>query len=398
MKRLAYIAGIVWCVAIAAHAQSLSSQMGPVPAAICEEAPLPPEMAKAKAALEQEKKQKLIRQGSYLPNSDAKILTNVEKYVGPGAHECAIKSSGKTPVIRTPILSLKNSSHGRESIESGDVKFNIKKDRMSYAVLRNGNCITLVNHKNKACDMSDFAFETNSEVIRMNGNKIEIIVPTLNIAAGDYPAFHKVTCTHIPSGSRYIFDVHLDYRKQMNCGEAYDGAYTFDVLGSDSFPDLALMCDLKTNELEVVHLPFTFTSQGHNGSNGSRGRNGANGIDQLTYQDKEGKTHTIKGTCAKAGENGGDGDDGGNGGTFLICVSQLLLDQFGLEAISAHIEAGKGGKGGDGGKGGIHGKGSPCSGKAPDGARGRDGKDGKRGDFLYVVADVNGFYLSMFGK
>ena len=398
MKRLALIAGIGLCVASVAHAQTLSSQMGPVPAAICEVAPLPPAMAEAKAKLEQEKKQKLIRQGSYLPNSDAKILANVETFVGPGAHECAIKSSGKAPVIRTPFLSIKNTSHGRESIEYGDVKFNIKKDRMSYAVLRNGNCITLINHKNKACDMSDFTFETNSETIRMNGNKIEVIVPTLNIAAGQYPADHKVTCVHVPSGSKYIFDIHCDYRRVLNCGEGFDGAYTFDMLGSDTFPDLALMCDLKTNEMEVVHLPFKFEAKGHNGSNGSRGRNGANGIDQVTYQDKEGKTHTIKGTCAKPGENGENGGDGGDGGTFLICVSQLLLDQFGLEAISAYIDAGKGGTGGDGGKGGIHGKGSPCSGKAADGARGKDGKDGKRGDFLYVVADVNGFYLSMFGK
>lgn len=396
MKRLAFIALLSVC--LTAGAQDIYKQFGSVPSAVCEVAPLPKEMAAAKAKLEQEKKQKIIRQGNYLPNSDAKILANVEKYIGPGATECVIKNTGSKYTIATPLISIKNTSHGRENVNyANEVSFNVKKDRMSYAILRNGNAIVIVNRKDKVCDMADFSFTTESQAFKMNGNKIEFMVPTLNIAAGDYPADHKVTCIHKSSGAKYIFDIHLDYRSEMRCYKE-DRAFSFELLGSDTFPDLALMCDLKTNNLEVVHLPFNINGSGSNGSNGSRGKNGRNGIDEVSYKDSDGKTHTIKGTCAKPGEDGENGGDGTDGSTFLFCVSEALLSQFGLEAISATIEGGKGGKGGAPGKGGIHGKGSPCSGKAPDGKPGRDGKNGKRGDFLYVVADVNGYYLSMFGK
>ncbi len=395
--RISLIAVLCLCAGLNVRAQALDDQMGSVPAAVCKVAPLPPAMAEAKAKLEAEKKQKLIRQGSYLPNVDAKVLANVEKYIGPGQSECAILKQGNAYTIATPIIKITNTSHGRENVEYNDESFNVKKDRMSYAILRNGNEITIVNHKNKTCKMSDFEFSTNSEAIKMVGNKIEFIVPTLNIAAGNYPSKHKVTCIHKPSNSKYIFDISLGYRNSMYCsGE--DLAYSFELLGSDSIPDLALMCNLKTNQLEVVHLPFNFSGAGRDGSNGGRGKNGKNGKDEVKYTDSDGKEHYKKGTCAEAGQDGGNGGDGTDGATYLFCVSQILLDQYGLEAISGTIEAGKGGQGGEGGKGGIHGQGSGCSGKAPDGKRGKNGKDGKRGDFLYVVADVNGFYLSMFGK
>lgn len=380
-----------------ACAQSLERLMGSVPAAVCEVAPLPPAMAAAKAKLENEKKQKLVRQGNYLPAISAKVNANVEKFVTSGQGQCAIVRHGSSYTISTPVLSIRNTSHGRENIESGSASFNIKKDRMSYAVLQNGNAIVIINHKNKPCDMSDFTFTSESNAIRMNGNKIEVIVPTLNIAAGDYPVNHKVVCRYNPSDVKYTFDIHMDWRSAISCSGA-DCAYSFDLLGSDTFPDLALMCDLKTNRLEVVHLPFTFYAAGYDGSNGRRGSNGRNGRDEINYKDSDGKTHYVKGTCAQPGGDGSDGTDGTDGGTFLFCVSEALLNQFGLDAISAWVDAGKGGKGGAGGKGGIHGKGSGCSGKAPDGKPGRDGRNGKRGDFLYIVADVNGFYLSMFGK
>ena len=397
MVRYLYIIVIGLLCAVYTNAQGLDDLMGPVPAAVCKVAPLPPAMAEAKTKLENEKKQRLIRQGDYLPRLDAKVVSNVEKFVTTGQGQCAIVRKGNNYSIATPVLSIRNTSHGRENVEYSSVSFNIKKDRMSYAILQNGNAIVIVNHKNKTCDMSDFTFTTESNAIRMNGNKIEVIVPTLNIAAGDYPTNHKVVCRYNPSDVKYTFDIHMDWRNSISCsGE--DCAYSFEILGSDTFPDLALMCDLKTNRLEVVHLPFTFYGAGYNGSNGSRGANGRNGRDEISYKDSDGKTHYVKGTCAQPGGDGGNGTDGTDGGTFLFCVSEPLLKQFGLEAISAWVDGGVGGKGGAGGKGGIHGRGSGCSGKAADGRPGRDGNNGRRGDFLYVVADVNGFYLSMFGK
>ena len=103
---------------------------------------------------------------------------------------------------------------------------------------------------------------------------------------------------------------------------------------------------------------------------------------------------------------GGNGEDGEPGSLFLICISDLLIQQFGLESVTALVDGGKGGKGGAGGKGGIHGRGSSCYKEMPDGTKaraadgrpGKDGRDGARGDFLYVVADVVGFYLKAIGQ
>lgn len=372
--------------------------------ALCEVAPLPKEQAKKMQKLEKEKKEKLVRQGMYLPNVDSRVLVNVEKFVTSGEKECAIVSKGSY-TIATPTLKLCNSSHGIEDVKSGDEAFNVKKDRMSNAILSSKNEIKILNRKNKICRMSDFAFTTESDAIKMEGNKIVFQVPTLNIAAGDYPSKYKVTCTHVPSGVKYTFDLECVWRDKMYC-QKENGVYTFDWLASDTFPELALMCNMNTNVMEVVRLPFTFDGEGYDGSNGRRGSNGRNGIDERTWQDKDGKTHYIKGTCAQEGEDGQNGGDGEPGSVFLICVSELLIQQFGLESVTALVDGGKGGKGGNGGKGGIHGKGSPCyktnsdgtPSKAPDGKPGKDGRDGARGDFLFVVADVVGFYLKAIGQ
>lgn len=356
--------------------------------------------------LEAEKKQKLVRQGMYLPNVDRRVLADVEKYVTSGTNECAIVANG-TYRIATPTLKILNSSHGIKDVKyNSSESFNIKKDRLSNAILTSKNEIQILNRKEKTCAMSDFTFTTESEVLKMEGNKITFQVPTLNIAAGNYPSKYKVVCTHTPSGAKYTFDLECVWPNYRYCSKEENNVYTFDVLGSDSFPDLALMCDMKKNLMEVVRLPFTFDAEGSNGSNGRRGSNGRNGIDEYSWTDKDGKTHYVKGTCAAAGEDGQDGGDGSPGGTFLICVSELLIKDFGLEGVTALVDGGVGGKGGKGGKGGIHGKGSPCykvnsdgtKAKAPDGKPGKDGKDGQRGDFLYVVADVVGFYLNAFGK
>lgn len=405
MKKLFVISLILCLVDFCGAEDAIYKKLGSHPA-LCEIAPLPKDQAERMAKLAQEQKQKLIRQGDYLPNVDGRVLNNVAKYVttGVGKNECDIKAPGKF-TIAEPVLKITNSSHGIGYVESDVKNFNLKKDRMSNAVLSKNNEIVIVNHKNKTCNMADFTFSTESNAIKMEGNKIVFTVPTLNIAAGNYPSKYKITCVHVPSGVKYNYDVVCAWRDYLSLGKE-DYVYTFDVLGSDSFPDLALMGNLKTNQLEVVRLPITLNAEGYDGSNGTRGSNGRNGIDEYTWQDKDGKTHQVKGTCAQPGQDGSNGSDGQPGGTFLICVSELLLKDFGSQSIITLVEGGKGGKGGAGGKGGIHGKGSPCytvtsdgsKPKAADGKPGRDGVDGKRGDFLFVVADVVGFYLNVFNR
>lgn len=375
-------------------AQTLYDQMGKVPAAVCKVAPLPKEMAEKKAKLEAEKARKLVRQGMSVPNVDARVMTSKNKFVIEGSNGVYRIRASRDVTVALPVYSLKNTSHGQEGWKGGSEKFNAKRDRMSSAVISGGQYIRILNRNDKECSMSDFVFESDNNAVKMEGNKIVLQVPVLHIAAGMYPSDYKITCTHVPSGARYIFDLHMDWRDEINCsGE--DGAYCFDVFPSDTFPDLALMYNMLTKELQVVRVPFTFNGEGRDGSNGRRGVNGANGTNENEWTDSDGKKHHVKGTCGKPGEDGHPGGDGTPGATFLICVSDALLNTFGLDAVSATIDGGKGGQGGKGGKGGRHGEGSGCSGKAADGKDGPKGHDGKRGDFLYVVADVNEFYYSI---
>ena len=376
-------------------AQTLYDQMGKVPAAVCKVAPLPKEMAEKKAKLEAEKARKLVRQGMSVPSVDSRVMTNKGRFVIEGNNGVyRLRASNKDITVALPVYSLRNSSHGQEGWKSGSEKFNVKRDRMSSAIITGGQYIRILNNKDKECAMSDFVFEANNPAIKMEGNKIVLQVPVLHIAAGMYPTDYKITCTHVPSGGKYIYDLHMDWREEISCSGA-DGAYAFDVFPSDTFPDIALMYNMLTKELQIVRLPFTFEAEGHDGSNGRRGVNGANGVNESEWTDSDGKKHHVKGTCGKPGEDGHPGGDGTPGGTFLICVSDVLLNTFGLEAVTATVDGGKGGKGGQGGKGGKHGIGSGCSGKAADGKNGANGKDGQRGDFLFVVADVNEFYYSI---
>ena len=216
-------------------------------------------------------------------------------------------------------------------------------------------------------------------------------MPAIAIAHGDYPLEHKILCRHIASDATYTFDLQMSWPKELEMsGETRTLALS--PFSSTTSDHLGLLCDLETKKIEVVELPLTINADGKDGRNGKKGHYGANGTDKKTYTDKDGNTRTIAGTCAKPGEDGEDGEDGTDGGKFLFFISTELVEAYGLDGLVATIDAGKGGKGGKGGEGGIHGKGSGCSGKAPDGKNGKDGMDGKRGDFLYVLADVNSIY------
>ena len=239
-------------------AQTLYDQMGKVPAAVCKVAPLPKEMAEKKAKLEAEKARKLVLQCMSVPNVDARVMTSKNKFVIEGSNGVyRLRASNQDIKIKTPIYSLKNSSHGQEGWKAGSEKFNAKRDRMSSAIITGGEYIRILNNKDKECAMSDFVFEANNPAIKMEGNKIVLQVPSLHIAAGFYPSDYKIICTHVPSGAKYIYDLHMDWRDEISCS-GDDGAYCFDVFPSDTYPDLALMFNMNSKELEVVRLPFTF--------------------------------------------------------------------------------------------------------------------------------------------
>lgn len=379
-------------------AQRLADLARPIPAALSTEAPLPAALAQKYERAKADRYKKYTTPSAQTSASvDSEIIQWMNSYLSRGAeaYQIAYKASDNYRIYN-PLFRILNTSHGREKTKGEDGKFNVKKDRMSYAILRNGNEICIVNHAHKLVDMSDFTFSTTSDAIRIeDGNKIALNVPVVSIAQGEYPLLHKVKCTHVSSGAEYTFDIQMSWNKKLNLsGEKH--AFALTTLDSKASDDLGLLCDLYGKMLMVVELPLVIDGDGRNGANGAKGRYGANGTNQSSYKDSNGNTHTTAGTCGKPGEDGSDGEDGTDGGKFLFCISPELVAAYGLDGLIATVDAGLGGKGGKGGEGGIHGKGSGCTGKAADGKNGRDGKDGKQGDFLYVLADVNGFYQQIF--
>jgi len=382
-------------IASSAQAQKLSELARPVPEALSAEAAMPAEMAAKYARVKQERRNKYTTpQRASQAATDAGITQKMKAYLTTGTQAYQIKHNKSDEyTLCAPNYKLANTSHGRESIKGKGGSFNIKKDRLSYAVLQNGNEICIINHDHHTVNMSEFEFSATGDVIRMEDNRIMLTVPVIDLAHGLHPMVHKVTCTHKASGAKYTFDVQMYWTKQMNLsGELH--AYALMPMHDTEDP-LGLLFDLDAKTLAVVELPLHINADGINGTDGRRGHSGASGTNQRTYKDSDGVSHTVAGTCGTPGKDGTDATDGTDGGRFLFCISPELVEAYDLDGIIAFVDAGKGGKGGKGGEGGKHGTGSGCTGKAADGKNGRDGKDGKQGDFLYVLSDVNTFYQKL---
>ncbi|MBR1878647.1 MAG: hypothetical protein IJ814_06560 [Paludibacteraceae bacterium] len=397
MKRINLLISIL-LLAGTGYAQRLTELSRPLPPAVMAEAPMPEEMAAKYERTRTERHNKFLT-----PVTDTKaavgatVRAKKEQYIISGDNQAfAIRYNPSDKYqMHIPNYRLLNTSHGREAVKGDGGKFNVKKDRISYAVISNGNEIRIINKSHKAVDMSEFKLTTESEAIAMNGNKIELKVPTVLIAAGYYPLQHKIECTHLLSGASYTFDLLMYWDKQLNLsGETH--ALALCRLKSQAADNTGVLCDLDSHVMRIVELPLVINGDGKDGANGKKGRYGANGTNQSSYKDKDGNTHSIAGTCGKPGEDGTDGKDGTDGGHFLFCLSPDFIETYGIDGLIATIDAGIGGKGGKGGEGGIHGKGSGCSGKANDGKDGKDGRDGQRGDFLYVAADVDAFIGQIF--
>ena len=366
--------------------------MKPLPAAIMKEAAMPEAMARKFERLKAERQQKWITPSTKaMPDVAAAVMQKKNQYMLPGMEAFRLRyQEGDRYTFCTPDLRLQNTSHGREAIKNAEGKFNPKKDRISYAVIES-NSICIVNHDHKRVDMSEFRFTAEGEAIRMDGNRIVFVAPLLSIAQGHYPWMYKIKCEHMTSYAQYTFDLQLVWKSQMDlAGQLH--ALALAPVASEAADNMGLLCDLDAKQIHIVRLPFLIQAEGKDGKDGRRGHSGADGTNERTYKDSDGNTQKTAGTCGTRGEDGKDGTDGTDGGRFLFCVSPELVAAYGQDGLVATIDAGKGGKGGKGGQGGKHGKGSGCSGKADDGKDGKDGKDGTRGDFLYVLTDVNEIY------
>lgn len=396
MRKLIFTLTSLLCLN-AVFAQRLADSWKPVPEAVSDKAPMPADMAEKFARLEQERALKYLTSPMLaVPAVDREVLQKKSNHLVAEDGKYQIRRNpGGEYMIWLPTLRLVNSSHGREHIKGNAGKFNPKKDRISYAVVQEKNKICIVNHDHKLVDMSEFRLSCEDDNIVIDGNAITFKAPIHTIAAGEYPWLYKIKCEHLLSDAKYTFDLQLVWPKSANLSGQLR-SFSLTPLKSTAADNLGMLCDLDARRFMVVQLPFLIEADGVHGADGRNGHTGAAGTNQRTWKDKEGNTHTVNGTCGKPGEDGTDGQDGTDGGRFLICVSPDLVAMYGLEGMVITIDAGLGGKGGKGGAGGKHGTGSGCSGKAADGKDGRDGKDGKRGDFLYVLADVDAFNNQIF--
>ena len=394
MRRIVVLVAMVsLCVSL--PAQRISDLMKPVPAAISEEAAMPEAMQLKFSRLQKERHEKFITpETQTAPSVSDKVRTLAAAFVQPGTESFHLKYQPTDKyTVYWPELRLLNSSHGREKIKEETGKFNPKKDRLSYAVVRNAK-IYIINHSHKPVDMSEFRFTSESEAIRMEGNAIQLAVPMLDIATGRYPWTYKIRCEHLSSDAQYTFDLRMEWLQETELA-GQTCAFAITTIASTAANNMALLCDMINKQFHIIRLPFLIKGEGHDGKDGRRGHTGASGTNESTYKDSNGNTQRIAGTCGQPGEDGKDGEDGTDGGHFLICLSPAVTTMYGEDGVIATIDAGKGGKGGKGGQGGKHGKGSGCSGSAADGRDGKDGKDGVRGDFLYVEADVDTMILDI---
>lgn len=399
MKHYVFLFVFIFAGILNSVSQSLEDSWPQLPAAISKQAALPAKLASKLAQLEADKKVKICTATKRTSSQTTSINNNFYKYVAEGADLLPMKfNAADNYQIYKPLMRIINSSHGHELIKTGTEKeFNKKKDFLQNVYMDNDNRIIVLNHDNRPCKMSDFTFSYDTKYFKMEGNRLIFNLNAFSVVNGECPTRHEVEITHTGSGLHYKYKVELFFRSEINRA-GVNAAYAFCPLNSDVMPGMALLCDMDTKLIQVVHLPFTITADGADGRDGKDGACGLNGTNEISWTDKNGTVHKTPGTCGKPGYNGGDGGDGGNGGTFLICVSDDMYANHGLDDIIVTIDAGKGGKGGKAGLGGKHGKGSPCGygGRAASGVAGRDGRDGVRGDFLFVVADTRHFFQKVF--
>lgn len=368
--------------------QSIADLM-PVSKSVRKEASLPAEKQRKLDRIIQERGTKNMRFGQVANCNSTFLLQSFTQFV---EHNDSTFLLNDAPYQNAysytlPAMRITNSSHGHELTTGSGGKFNIKKDRLSSVILDNRQQLFIVNHNDEICDPALFKFSAEGEALHMEGNRIVLDATPHQFALGLYPTKQQITVTHLSSKTTYNYDLQIRFEDSLSW-RGQKKAIAVMAYPTEAFPQLGLMLNLTDKTLTFVQLPLTIHGEGANGRDGHRGYNGANGINTYTWTDKEGKKHTTAGTCGQAGGDGEDGTDGTDGGQYFILLDTALEAQMGLGCITAWIDAGIGGQGGKGGEGGIHGRGSGCYGTARNGANGRHGRNGQRGDFLYVIGDV----------
>lgn len=382
----AFVGVILFSGFVPSWGQSIESLM-PVPRSLCIEASLPAEMQRKLDQIIADQASKTVLYGQKANSSSPYLAAAYNQHVQSNKSNYFLPYVSSNYAYTVPKMVLTNSSRGHELVKGSGGKFNVKKDRLSSAIVDENQRLFVVNHGDELCDPSLFSYEAEGDVVRMDGNHIVLNISPKEIVTGEGLTKQRITVTHLASQIAYHFNLDMVFEDSLSL-RSQNKSLAVMAYPTQDFPELGLVLDLEDQTLTFVQLPLSIQGEGQDGLNGRRGANGANGVNASSWTDKNGQVHKINGTCGKPGSDGGNGTDGADGGQFFIFLDSALHLQSGLNSVTAWIDAGKGGIGGKGGQGGLHGKGSGCSGKAPDGADGRNGQDGTRGDFLYVIGDV----------
>lgn len=391
-KRLLLIGSICFVWMGSLYGQSIEKLM-PVPKSLRYDAPLPVEKQRKLNRIIQERNEKQIRWGEELSCKSAYLQNCFSRYV---RHNDSAFYLNDAPYqyhysYARPKMVITNSSYGHELIQRKGVTFKAKKDRLSAVYLDDNQRLYVVNRKNELCDPAQFRFVAEKEGIHMEGNRIVMDMNPREIAEGKYDAVQPIVVTHLSSNATYRYDLQFVFEDSLSF-RGQKKALALMAYPTPAFPQLGAVLNLTDQTMCFVQLPLTIHGEGTDGIKGHRGYNGANGTHEYWWTDKEGKKHYVAGTCAQEGGDGQDGSNGTDGGQYLLFLDNDLVNSQGAECVTAWTDPGVGGEGGKGGEGGIHGRGSKCKGYAANGRNGHRGKNGQRGDFLYVIGDVQTWF------
>ncbi len=388
MKKRLTLIGLIFLCPYLLFGQAIYKLIPRSPS-LCEEASLPAEMQRKLDRIVKERAAKTMSYGQIVDCSNAFLKQSFTRFI---QHNSLYFFLQDTPyqnsyIYTPPKMVITNSSRGHELIRGSQAKFNAKKDRLSSVILDSQQRLYIINRNDEICDPSAFQFTTEGTALHIEGNRIVLDVTPREIALGKCASEQRITVTHLSSNTTYHYNLAFSFDDSLSW-RGQKKAFALMEYPTPAFPHLGLLLNLTDKKMTFVQLPLTIHGEGTDGRDGGRGLNGPNGTNTYTWTDKEGKSHTVKGTCGKPGGNGEDGTDGTDGGQYFIALDKALVDKLGVECVTAWIDPGLGGSGGKGGQGGLHGRGSGCIGKARDGADGRHGKNGQRGDFLYVIGDM----------
>lgn len=260
----------------------------------------------------------------------------------------------------------------------GPQSYDMKRDNMANLRIHN-NSIYIFNRRNRLCPTEEFAFESLTEGLTVEGNRFTTRATQTAIAYGLMPDTFLIRITHIRSRQSFTLRLVPLFRNTVDTrGES--GAIIIAKTSADESDSLAIVLNCITRTATVARLPLTINGRGLDGRDGEAGSDGPAGTPKYTYKDENGSTRTIAGTCGSAGGNGGNGEAGQTGAELLVITRGGIQDM-----VSVDTRGGRGGRGGRAGLGGLHGEGGPCSGRAANGIEGVDGQDGQDGHNIIMT-------------